>query len=283
MRALASAAGAVGVVLMFSGITAPAVSRSRGPALWLGRIAAEAGWTRTKGTTLAFYCVVCAVLLAIFATAFTGSAVLGLSAGGVGGAAPILRARSAAVRRRQAIAHCWPDAIASIIAGVRAGIALPECCQALAAGGPAELRAAFQAFAATYGATGSFEAALSRVQDVLQEPVADRVIAVLLMTHQVGGNDLVRVLRASSDMVREDMHIRNEVKARWSWTVTAAKVAAAAPVIVLVLMGARPEGAAAYTSPAGVTTVLAGSVATWVGYRLMLRAARLPEDQRMRT
>lgn len=282
MRALASAAGAVGIVLMFSGITSPA-RPGRGPLLWLGRMAAEAGWTRTGGATLALYCGACAMLLAVLATAFTGSAILGLFAGAVGAAAPVSRARTLAVRRRHGIAHCWPDAIANIIAGVRAGIALPECCQALATTGPIELRGAFRSFAATYGATGSFEAALRRVQDVLQEPIADRVIAVLLMTHQVGGNDVVRVLRATSDMVREDMHIRNEVKARWSWTVTAAKVAAAAPYIVLVVMGFRPEGAAAYTSPVGIPTVVAGSVAICLGYRLMLRAARLPEDKRIGT
>lgn len=115
----------------------------------------------------------------------------------------------------------------------------------------------------------------------MQEPVTDRVVSVLLMTQEVGGNDVVRVLRATGDMAREDGRIRDEVQARWSWTLAAARLAALAPFLVLGAMSLRPEGAAAYSSAAGLPAVAAGTLATWIGYRLMLRAARLPDDRRL--
>ena len=46
-------------------------------------------------------------------------------------------------------------------------------------------------------------------------------------------------------------------------------------------MSTRPEAAAAYNSSAGVTVVGAGAVLTITGYRLMLRAARLPDHRRL--
>jgi tight adherence protein B len=46
-------------------------------------------------------------------------------------------------------------------------------------------------------------------------------------------------------------------------------------------MSTRSEAAAAYSTPAGAATIGFGAVATVVGYRLMLRAARLPEERRL--
>jgi tight adherence protein B len=115
----------------------------------------------------------------------------------------------------------------------------------------------------------------------MADPVADRVVTALVLAHEVGGTDLVRVLRTLVDFVREDLKVRQEIEARWSWTVTAARVAAAAPWLVLVMMSTRPETAMAYNSPSGVVVILIGAAATGLGYALMLRAARLPTERRL--
>jgi len=115
----------------------------------------------------------------------------------------------------------------------------------------------------------------------MADPVADRVVTVLVLAHEVGGTDLVRVLRTLGDFVREDLKVRQEIEARWSWTVTAARVAAAAPWLVLVMMSTRPETATAFSSPSGVLVILMGAAATGLGYALMLRAARLPTERRL--
>jgi tight adherence protein B len=137
------------------------------------------------------------------------------------------------------------------------------------------------AFASSYRASGSFRIALDRLRQELADPIADRVVAALALTHEVGGTDLVRVLRTLGDFVREDIRVRKEIEARWSWTVTAARVAAGAPWIVLLLMSTRPEAAMAYNSASGVVVITVGALTTILGYRLMLRAARLPEDRRL--
>jgi tight adherence protein B len=217
----------------------------------------------------------------IAAAGLTGSTIVTLAAGVASAWTPIAVVRSRRARRRTRFREAWPDAIATLIASVRAGVSLPEACASLLSRGPEQLRDGFEAFSSSYRASGSFEAALVRLRAELADPVADRVALALGMAHEVGGTDLVRVLRTLGDFVREDLRVRKEIESRWSWTVTAARVAAAAPWVVLVMMSLRPEAAAAYDSPSGAMVIAGGGAATFVGYRLMLRAARLPEDPRI--
>lgn len=283
MTTLITLVAGLGVVLLFSGLTQPDRPHQRWrPLDPLDRLAAEAGYGRAGGSGLLASC---------FVGAATGYAV-GAAAGSLwvvsavlfaaGGVAPLALARSRRDKMRDALRAAWPDAMADIISGVRAGLSLAECCSALATRGPDGLRGGFAAFSATYAACGSFDAALTRLQDALEDPVADRVVAVLRMTHEVGGNDVVRVLRTSAEQIREDLRIRGEVQARWSWTITAARLAAGAPFAVVLMMSTRPEAAAAYGSGGGTVTILIGSAACLIGYRLMLRAAKMPEERRLR-
>jgi tight adherence protein B len=275
---------ALGALLMFSGLTQGPRRNPRGGARILDRIrrlAAEAGYHRLGGAGLLGLCTACGVLGFVLGAALSSVFLFAVGSGIGGIFFPLARARVRAARRRDVLQHAWPDVLADIISGVRAGRSLAECCTALAHRGPPELQPAFAAFTATYAATASFGAALSRLRDTVEDPIADRVVAVLRIAHEVGGNDLVRVLRTSADLIREDLRIRGEIRARWSWTLTAARVAAGAPFAVLAIMGLRPEAAAAYTSDAGTATIAVGAGASVLGYRLMLRAARLPEQGRI--
>lgn len=283
MNLLVASLAACGLVLLFSGLTRPPRETApTSPLDGLNRLTKEAGYRTITGPGLLGLCLVGA--LAAYPVMRGLTALVPLQAGGVlaGAAYPLVRARARRESRRSALRHAWPDALADIISGVRAGVSLAECCSALAHRGPLELRDAFAAFGATYSASGSFDAALSRLERHLEDPIADRVVAILRITHEVGGNDVVRVLRTSAELIRDDLSVRGEIRARWSWTITAARLAAAAPFLILLIMGTRPEAAAAYTSPAGTVTILMGGVATFVGYRLMLRAAKLPEERRIR-
>lgn len=283
MRFLIAAAGALGVLLVYDGIAGGRRATARGPRARLELLAAESGIRGMSATRLVMMSVAGFMAGALGAAALTGASVVALVAAATGGWYPVALARARRARRRRRFREAWPDAIATLIASVRAGVSLPEACGSLLTRGPAQLRTGFAAFSSSYRATGSFETALARLRAELSDPIADRVVLALAMAHEVGGTDLVRVLRTLGDFVREDLRVRREIEARWSWTVTAARVAAAAPWVVLVMMSLRPEAAAAYDSASGALVIGVGAVATFVGYRLMLRAARLPEDSRLGT
>lgn len=198
-----------------------------------------------------------------------------------GAALPWLALRGRARRRARRLRALWPQVVDDLASAVRAGLSLPEAVAALAERGPDELRAPFAAFAVDYRASGRFGDSLDALKDRLADPVADRIVEALRLTRDVGGTDLGRLLRTLSAFLREDLATRGELEARASWTVNAARLAVAAPWVVLATLGSRPEAAAAYRTPAGFLVLLAGGGCSAVAYWLMLRVGRLPDEPRV--
>lgn len=195
-------------------------------------------------------------------------------------AAPMMLLRRTVRRRRHRRRAMWPDVCDLLIASVRAGMSLPDAVASLEESAPPELRPAFAGFARDLAASGHFDAAILRAKAVLADPVADRIIESLRMARQVGGTELTSVLRGLSASVRAESAVRAEVDARQSWIRGAAVLGVVAPWVILVLLSLRPEGSAAYSSPAGVVVIVAGAVVSVIAFRLMLRIGRLPEPRR---
>lgn len=101
------------------------------------------------------------------------------------------------------------------------------------------------------------------------------------MAREVGGGDLGRVLRALSGFLRDDARTRSELEARQAWVVNGARLAAAAPWFVLLVLSFQPEVIARYRSPGGVLVIVIGGLVTVVAYRLMVSLGRLPEEERV--
>nr|WP_240897730.1 hypothetical protein [Kineococcus vitellinus] len=151
----------------------------------------------------------------------------------------------------------------------------------MAARGPVHLRPAFARFAVGYRSSGAFEPQLAQLQAELADPVFDRLAATLRMTRQVGGSDLGGTLRTLSAYLREDQRARGELLARQSWTVSAARLAVAAPWLVLALLASRPGALAVYDTPRGAAVLVAGALVCAFSYRLMVRLGRLPAARRV--
>ena len=131
------------------------------------------------------------------------------------------------------------------------------------------LRPPFARFAEEYRSTGRFGDCLDRLKDDLADPVGDRIVETLRVAREVGGSDLGRLLRTLSTFLREDARTRAELETRQGWMVYAARLAVAAPWVVLALLATQSEAVAAYDSPAGVVLLAGG------GSRLR---RRLPAD-----
>jgi len=175
----------------------------------------------------------------------------------------------------------WPDVVDNIGSAVRAGLALPEALSQLTIRGPEELRPAFAAFAEDYRASGRFQECLDRLKERLSDPVADRLIESLRIAREVGGSDLGRLLRTLSTFLREDARTRAELETRQGWTINAARLAVAAPWIVLAMLSTRPDSLQAYGRPAGVFVLAVGAALSFLAYRVMIRVGRLPEEGRV--
>ncbi len=195
--------------------------------------------------------------------------------------APLVLVRRMHRRRLVALREVWPEAIDSLASAVRAGMSLPEGLAALAVRGPAELRAPFERFGARYRVGGRFEDSLDALKDDLADPVGDRVCETIRVARQVGGNDLGTVLRTLSEILRADARTRAELETRQGWVVNAARLAVAAPWVVLLLLGTQSSTISSYDSAGGTVLLAAGAAVCLLAYRIMLRIGRLPEDQRV--
>jgi tight adherence protein B len=184
-------------------------------------------------------------------------------------------------RRQVALREVWPEAVDNLASAVRAGMSLPEGLSALAVRGPVELRPAFSRFAAAYRASGRFGECLDRLEDDLADPVGDRVCETMRVAHEVGGTDVGTVLRTLSELLRSDARTRAELETRQGWIVNAARLAVAAPWVVLLLLGTRSSTLRAYDSGGGTLLLAIGAAVCVLAYRLMLRIGRLPQDRRI--
>ncbi|MDQ1744519.1 MAG: tight adherence protein [Pseudonocardiales bacterium] len=194
---------------------------------------------------------------------------------------PLAVVRRLRQRRQVALRELWPEAIDNLASAVRAGMSLPEGVSGLGVRGPEPLRPAFVRFGVSYRASGRFAECLSALKSDLADPVGDRVCETLRVAREVGGSDLGTVLRTLSELLRVDARTRAELETRQGWTVSAARLAVAAPWIVLLLLGSQSSTLRTFDSSGGVLLLGIGAAVCLVAYRIMMRIGRLPEEPRV--
>lgn len=270
----------IGLFLCVMSGRAP-VARRPGPAARLSDLLAAAGMGALRPAHVVGAAVAAALISAAVVLTISSTWSIALVFGVFGLAAPWLLLVRRAERRRKERRELWPYVVDDLASGIRAGLALPEAVAAVADRGPAPLRPAFARFAEGYRATGSFATSLDRLEAVLADPIADRFIAALRLARDVGGTDVGRLLRSLGQALREDARARGEIEARQSWTVNGARLAVAAPWLVLLLLSTRTDSIQVYDRPGGLVVLGVGSVLSALAYVLMRRLGRLPQERRM--
>ncbi|HEY0261055.1 MAG TPA: type II secretion system F family protein [Lacisediminihabitans sp.] len=272
----------IGSVLALSPFLWPLPAGPRRPRITtrLAALLAQAGMHSVPPAALLVMAGLAAAASAALVFALVPVVAIAVVAGLAGLAAPLLVVVWRARGRRLAARMLWPYAVDHLVSAVRSGLALPDSVVTLAQAGPAPAREAFAGFERDYRATGNFGLAVDRLKERLADPIADRILETLRMSREVGGSELTTVLRNLASYLRQEAAIRAEVEARQSWVTNAAKLGVAAPWIILVLLASRPEAAAAYNSPGGVTVIVGGLFVTVIAYRLMLAIGRIPGERR---
>jgi len=272
-----------GLCLLLWALTSDPPTRRRRPrwAEALEDVLVQAGASGVSPAGLLGTSLVVGLLTWLLAVGLTRTPAIATCFALMAAVAPLALVRGRARRRRAALRGVWPEVVDHLASGIRAGLSLPEALGQLGERGPVELRPAFTAFAEDYRVTGRFGECLDALKARLADPVADRIIEALRLTRDVGGTDLGRLLRTLSGFLRQDARTRGELEARQSWTVNAARLAVAAPWVVLALLATRPEAAVAYGTTAGAAVLVLGAASSMVAYQLMVRIGRLPEDVRV--
>lgn len=270
----------LGLLLVYSAFAFPPAARpSRSGRL--RHALDQAGLTGVTSPAFALGCLAVAAVAGILVQAATQAPPVALVFGAMAGWLPVSVVNARARRRRREFAAVWPDVLDDLASAVRAGLSLPEALAELAVRGPAPLREPFAAFALDFSVGGRFGEALDRLKQRLGDPVGDRVVEGLRVAREVGGGELGRLLRNLSAYLREDARTRGELEARQAWVVNGARVAVAAPWLVLAFMALQPDVIRRYAGAGGAAVLAVGAVLCVVAYRLMLRIGRLPDERRV--
>lgn len=245
------------------------------------RLLAEAGLREVAPRSLVALCLGAAVVGAVVVLGLTRTLPIAVVLGALSGYLPMAVVAGRARRRQREFAEVWPEAVDDLASAVRAGMSLPDAVAALAVRGPEPLRAAFHAFALDYQVSGRFGDCLDRLKERLADPVGDRVVEGLRIAREVGGGELGRLLRSLSGFLRDDLRTRSELEARQAWAVNGARVAVAAPWVVLLVMSTQRTVIERYQSAAGAVVLVVGACLCVIAYRLMMRMGRLPTERRI--
>lgn len=272
----------LGLLLIYSAFFLPRGQRLvRTEPSRLEALLASAGMGTVRPASFVALCVACGLVMAFVILVVSRTAPVAAVFGAMSAYLPVVVVRGRARTRQREFAEVWPEAVDNLASAVRAGLSLPEALTGLGVRGPEPLRESFTAFGLDYQVTGRFGESLDRLKVRLADPVGDRVVEGLRIAREVGGGDLGRLLRNLSGFLREDLRTRSEMESRQSWTINGARLAVAAPWLVLLILCFQEQVIARYRTPTGTAILIAGALLCVVAYRLMMRIGRLPVERRI--
>jgi tight adherence protein B len=282
MGALVGLGFGAGAMLIWSAFFLPRRARvaSRGAGR-LDQLLARAGMGHTSVASLLALCLVLSCVVLVIVQIVSGAFPVAVAFAAMAAYLPLAVLAGRGRRRQREFAEVWPEAVDNLSSAVRAGLSLPDGLAALAISGPEPLRETFAQFALDYQVTGRFGESLDRLKERLADPVGDRMVEGLRIAREVGGGDLGRLLRNLSTYLREEARTRSELEARQAWTVNGARLAVAAPWVVLLMMSTQSEVIGRYASPTGALVLALGAGLCCGAYAAMTRIGRLPVERRI--
>jgi tight adherence protein B len=156
-----------------------------------------------------------------------------------------------------------PELIDQIISGVQSGLSLNQSLISLESRG------------------ASFENSISQLQADFSLAAADQLFEALVFAKNLGGSELLALLRQLGDFTRQDLALRREISAKQGWIKNSAHLSAGAPWLLLLLLSAQPATAEAFRSSTGALILGLGVLLTVTAYIWMGRLSRLPEPARI--
>lgn len=271
----------VGLLLIWLSLTAPARPAAASRQGRLRQLLDGAGLSATSTTGLLVVCAGCALVAFLAVQLLSRTVTVAAAFALLAAYLPVAVVSGRARRRQRELAEVWPEAVDNLASAVRAGLSLPEALAGLGRRGPEPLRADFRAFASDYQVTGRFGESLDRLKDRLADPVGDRVVEGLRIAREVGGGELGSLLRNLSGYLRDDARTRSELESRQTWTVAGARLAVAAPWLVLLMLSFQRDVIGRYASTGGALVLAVGGGMSLLAYRLMVRIGRLPVERRV--
>jgi len=214
-------------------------------------------------------------------TEFDGLAVLALAVT-AGEVALVLESVGRRARRRAvAVTEAWPSVLESLESAAIAGLSLLEAFRELAEAHSFAVANEFAELVADLESGLSMDAALANFGSRFGLPCCDLTVETLRQVVRSGGQGLVLALRSQADSARHQELIVGEVQAKQGWVIGTAKLAVAAPWVVIAMVSLRAENARLYASPTGVAITIFGLGASVIAFRFVTLLGKVDFERRV--
>ncbi len=276
---------AAGAVLVYDGLSRPD-SPAQHRRSW-GRLARVDAFLRQAGVDgvaprdFLILSAAAGLLLGLAVQVGLGWPLVSLATAAVGALIPVAYLLPRQERRRNRIQSALVDVASQLRSAIQAGYSVQEGLVQLARSDRSVLAPELERLTLGIRLQG-LPTALVTFRDRLADPLADQIVAALLLNDRLGGKQMSPVLTRLADATRQELTVQQEAKARQGQAVLSARVVAIVPLVVLVgLRVLAPDFMSVYDAPLG-QLVLVGCFG-WVaiGYAAMRWLGRLPREQRV--
>ncbi len=225
---------------------------------WFRQLLDRAGFATLKTSTALLVLAALAVGVHLLVLAVSGVAMLGTCLAVLAIAFGIEWLIAKGEKRDKMINHDWPRIIDAVYALTWSGTELGDALLAAGALCHEPVRGAFAHFGQDYDSGSSFDAALDALKTQLASRTADRFIEITRLAHSLGGHGFLLALKLQAGALRRELATVAELEAKSSWVLGSAKLAIAAPWLILLLLGTQPGMIAAFNSSGGVAVLVVG-------------------------
>jgi len=217
----------------------------------------------------------------LISSAMTGSIFIGTAFASLSGVA----ARSFLKQRKESkqaqLTLIWPEVIDHLVAGLYSGLSISEALSELANRGPEITRQDFTDFNRELRAGTEFSEAINNLRNKFAHHGSDQIFEALMLSRTLGGGELLNTLRTLGSFQREDLVLNKEIAIKHGWIKNSAHISAAAPWVLLLMIGTQSGTAQAFASSTGVAILAAGVGMTFLAYLWMAKISKLPVAPRV--
>ena len=217
----------------------------------------------------------------VVALGLTRSVFIGLALSLLTGFFTNLSIKQRKARHKQRLSEVWPEVIDHLISGLYSGLSITESISGLADRGPEITREVFADFRNSLREGSEFEEAVNQVKFNFSHHGSDQIFEALFLSRKLGGGELLNTLRTLGSFQREDLALSKEISIKHGWIKNSAHISAAAPWLLLLVIGTQRGTSQAFATSSGIFILLVGVFMTLFAYLWMAKISKLPSTPRV--
>jgi tight adherence protein B len=191
--------------------------------------------------------------------------------------------RLSAIGRSNQLSKLWPEVLDSLHSASSSGLGIIDALDEIGKTGPTRLRPVFAELIERIDRGSGTDSSLDWFKAKFGQPEADRLIELIRVANQSGGEGYLDSLRDQALRTRSEIALWGELESKQGWVSGTAKLAIIAPWIIVATLSSRPENVAIYNTSEGITILAFGLLVSLAAYRMVTFLGLLDRPRRVFT